>query len=246
MSAVEIRNLSPRESRYVALKVMNPDMCDADALRQAGFGESVVGHPSRVVSDEMREYVERIRAQAIEATLQEAFLDAAEVLRELIRNYAGLLVQEARLQSMLGHDIAELYDERGNVKAIALWPEKWRTMLVVEIESRESSERSHDGTTEDKEGGWDKTGELKKVKRESTLAIEKELRDCKRAQVDCLKVIGNHQKVRAFPVPGDKLGDGMNRIADAINAATVVSLASVCTPEQLQELRQRALESQNK
>lgn len=201
MSVAEPRSLSPRESRYVAIKTANPDLCDADALRQAGFGESVVCHPSRVVSQQMREYVEKIRAQAVEATLQEAFLDAAEVLRELIRNYAGLLIQDQRLQSMLGHDVMDLYHMDGTMMRIEMWPEVWRRYLITEIETRESSERSHDGRTEDKPGGWDQTGVIRKIKRESTLAIEKELRECKKAQTDCLKIIGNHVKVKAFPVP---------------------------------------------
>lgn len=197
MSALPaVRKLSIREAMVV--RSMEQGGVLGTALRDAGWGDWAQHHSGQWLQDHPDV------AMVLDSIRDQILIDAEEVLRELVSNYAGLLVQETRLQSMLGHDIAELYDERGNVKAIASWPEKWRTMLVVEIESRESSERSHDGTTEDKQGGWDKTGELKKVKRESTLAIEKELRDCKRAQVDCLKVIGNHVKVKAFPQQGDQ------------------------------------------
>lgn len=219
MSAQPPRNLTIRESRFMQLKLEDPDISDRQALLRAGFDPWTAGHADRVIPPELREYLEDLRQRAVAASLAAGFIDATEVLNELIRSLARFTQQAERLHGMLGHDIAELYSETGALRAVADWPEHWRRQLVVEVESREESERSHDGATKDKDGGWDKVGELKKVKRESTLGIERELRNTEKEIRETLEAIGRHVQVKAWQNPMDKLGDGLQAVAGAIDAA---------------------------
>lgn len=209
------RGLTPTEARYVAALTENPDLSDLQALRKAGFGDSVCYNPSRVVTPELKAYAEHLRARAIEATLQEAYLDASEVLRELIRQYAGLIAQEARLLALLGHDFAELYDEAGAIKAPASWPEAWRKSLITEFEMRLEHGRPKDGD----ETAWSPVATITKVKRERPLDIERTLMACQREKRECLETIGKHVEVKAFPVPGDKLADAVGDLAGSIDRA---------------------------
>jgi hypothetical protein len=57
--------------------------------------------------------------------------------------------------------------------------------------SRDESVRSHDGEDAEGRGGWDTGGIVRKIKRESTLAIERQIREC-------LRQIGEHVNVAAF------------------------------------------------
>src|SRR5688572_32674043 len=134
MSVASLPGLTLRESRYIALKTADPDISDREALRTAGFSESVLSHPDRVVSVKMRRHIEKLRTQAIEATLQEGVLDATEILRELIRQMGRLTAQAERLYGMLGHDIAELYGDQGALRPVKDWPEVWRRQLAAEVE----------------------------------------------------------------------------------------------------------------
>jgi uncharacterized protein (DUF2267 family) len=209
------RGLTLREARYLELKIANPDMLDAHALREAGFITSVCNNPTRVKTPEMAAYIESVRAQAIEATLQEAFFDAQEVLRELIRQLARLTSQAQRLHADLGHDLKDLYSETGVLRPVADWPEAFRTRLVVEMETREEFGRSQDGG----DSSWDKTADIRKIKRESTIQIERTLLAVEKEIRECVSEIGRHVDVKAFPVPGDKLADAVGDLAGSIDRA---------------------------
>ncbi len=181
--------LTVRESLVV--KAINAGVKESEAIKLGGWGNWAGEHPGVWLRDH----------PAVLATishLRETILfDAAEVLRELIRQYAGLIVQEARLEGMLGHDIGDLYSVSGALLPVKDWPEQWRTQLVVEIQTKEEFGRSDDGRDGEKRGGWDKEADVKNLKRESTLAIERELRACKKQQVEVLELMMQHKAVDA-------------------------------------------------
>lgn len=208
-----IKGLRPAEARFVKILVANPDLSETEALRRAGFTESVAVHPGRI-TESLRPYVEDIRRRAVEATLQEAYFDATEVLNELIRSLARQIAGLERLHAMLGHDIKELYSASGALHAVAEWPNVWRTRLVVEIETRESSKRSDDGVQAGDSKAWDKDGEVKKIKRESALAIEKEIRSAEKGINETLETIGRHINVRAFQQPNQDININITVSAD--------------------------------
>lgn len=178
------------------------DMDYEDAARRCGivnnprwFGRAMLQRPN----------VKKIIAAEMEARCVRVRVDSDLVLRELVSQWA-------RLRSMLDRDIAEIYDDRGNLRPVSEWPRGWRTRLISEITTQQLSERSHDGETRDREGGWDQVGQVTKIKRTDALAIERELRAC-------LGEIGRHTDVSAFPVPGAKLGEGMEALAATIDKA---------------------------
>lgn len=138
----------------------------------------------------------RVRAMVnaeIEARKLRLTIEADFVLAELLRQYA-------RLSSMLGHDMSLLYSDTGAIKPISDWPAVFRERLITEIHSQDTFERSTDGEQAEERQSWDKSGTVTKVKRESTLAIEKEIRAT-------LQMIGQHINVKAFPVAESKGGD---------------------------------------
>jgi len=148
-----------------------------------------------VIGPEIRAQVEKLREKAVAAALEEGFLDAKEVLAELIRQLARLTSQAQRLHADLGHDIGDLYRLNGQMYPIEMWPEAWRRRLVVEMETLERNVRSHDGQTAEKSGGWDVVGEVRKFKRESTLQIERTLLQVEKEIRDTLELISRHKAV---------------------------------------------------
>lgn len=124
----------------------------------------------------------------------------------------ALVAQLARLTGMLGHNLKEIYREDGSLLSVHDWPAHWGERLITEIHSEEESVRSHDGEDKEGKGGWDTGATIRKIKRESTLAIEKQIREC-------LESIGRHVNVKAWQNPMDKLGDGLTAVAESIDAA---------------------------
>lgn len=135
-------------------------------------------------------------------------IDADFVLSELMRQYV-------RLIGMLGHDMASLYNETGALLPLADWPEVWRTRLVTEVDTREILI----GAGDDAEPAI-----LTKIKRESTLSIERELRAC-------LEQIGKHTAVKAFDVdrnpPPRPVQINIVHVAGEIPAKTAEKLDTV-------------------
>jgi len=205
------RQLTVRESLVVRGVMTGKDV--GVALREAGWGDWAQHHSGTWLADHPQV------AAVISNMREEILFDAAESLRELIRGYAGLLIQEARLESMLGHDIGDLYTPTGMLKEVSEWPDVWRKILVTEIETRQENERSHDGETTDKQGGWDVAGEVKKIKRERALDIERTLMQCKREQREQLELIMKHKAVDAMVQPGDKLAGAVGDLAGSIDRA---------------------------
>lgn len=103
----------------------------------------------------------------------------------------GLWEQFQRLTSMLEMDIAELYTADGAMRPVTDWPERWRMGMIEGIETKELFAYSKDGTQDGESKAWDKIGEVHKIKRAGSLAIEKEIREC-------LALIGKHVNVQAF------------------------------------------------
>ena len=83
----------------------------------------------------------------IEAIIEDAGVDAHDAWIQLSRIFDG--------------DRSEILDETGNVKPMNQWPLIFRQCLNVVIE--DISQRSHDGETKDKDGGWDKSGKRVRV-----------------------------------------------------------------------------------
>lgn len=216
----ELPALTLRESRYIQAKIADPFISDRAALTWAGFGPWICAHAPSVVTPEMRALVDKYRMAAVTASLQQGVCDAKEVLFELMRQLARLMCALDELREQVGQDLADLYDEEtGLLAPIHAWPEVWRRHLAVEVETREGARRSDDGVQAGESKAWDKDGEIKKVKRESPLAIRAEIRQTEREIRECLKTIGNHVQVKAFPVPGDKLADSVDGLVESINRA---------------------------
>ena len=101
-----------------------------------------------------------------------------------------LWAQVARLLAMLDTDLRDINTDDGKLKPIIEWPEIWRTAMVNGIEVEELFERSKDGG----DSSWDKSGEVRKIKRESRLAIERQIKET-------LELIGRHTSIKAFETP---------------------------------------------
>jgi phage terminase small subunit len=174
------------------------DLNASKAARRCGW------HPGAGVQLLGRLDVRYLIGQILADRSKRLKIDADFVLSELIQQYW-------RLMGMLGHDIAEICNADGTMKPLQEWPEIWRTDLITGIDVEEMFGRSNDNTDLG-HGGWDVTGTVKKIKRESKLAIEKQI-------TQVIGEIGRHTNVKAFPVPGETLGEGLTDYANAINAA---------------------------
>ncbi len=142
-------DMTLREARYVNAAVNGES--DYKALRQAGWSHDLAAHPARVITDEMRAEVERLREGLVVATIENGRINAEE-----IHDY---------LSDALRADMREIREDDGSFKPQSEWPDIWgRMMEAGDIEVEYLSERSHDGETKDKEGGWDVKGKVIKVK----------------------------------------------------------------------------------
>ena len=181
-----------------------------DAGRGAGFTESMC----RVARDKietpaMREVIERMRIELVENAVEEGLIDAAE-----IHEY---LTDAVRAQ------MSDIRNDDGSFRPISEWPAIWQRMVEggdVEVET--SSERSHDGQTKDKAGGWDVAGTVTKVKYRFG------------PRHKWVELAMRHKAVDAMIQPRSDV------TAVAVVSNTVVNLAQVCTMEQLEELRRLA------
>lgn len=110
------------------------------------------------------------------------------------------------LYAMATADLADLIAPDGTVLPVDVWPDVFRRGLVNGIDVEAKFERSHDGEVQDGEGrkSWDKSGTITKVKLSDRLKV--------------LELLGRHVQVKAFPQPGEKLGEGLEAAAHAIDA----------------------------
>lgn len=106
----------------------------------------------------------------------------------------GLVTAEKlhrRWSEMFEADIADIIDDHGHYKPIKEWPKVWRQMLAG-CDVKELFERSKDG----KGAGWDKIGEVVKLKWVGV----KELGE----------LLGKHKAVDAFVAQGDQKGGDLH------------------------------------
>lgn len=155
------RILTYREARYVSARLRGLEK--REAAKDAGFTGWQVVSPGRA-----------IETPAVLAALEEA----SEILADHVIS-AGL-VDTAELwqyaSDALRSDIADIKHRRkdcdcgtectpGTYRDVEDWPLIWRQMAEGgDLEIEPSSERSHDGETKDKAGGWDVVGQVTKVK----------------------------------------------------------------------------------
>lgn len=99
-----------------------------------------------------------------------------------------------RLSEMFDADIGDIFNEDGKFKPIHEWPRVWRQMLSG-TEVKELFERSKDGGN----SSWDQVGELVRMKFADPLKI--------------MELAGRLRPVDAFPMPGEKLGEGLQDMA---------------------------------
>lgn len=151
--------MTPKQSAFVAEYLI--DLNATQAAIRAGYSAraaKVQGH-RMLTNANVSLAIEKAKASRAERT----GIDADWVLH--------------RLHDEATADIADIYDDAGNLKPIKEWPKVWRTGLVAGIET--TTERA--GDTED---GAPKFGTVKKVK----------LTD--RARL--VEMIGKHVDVGAF------------------------------------------------
>ncbi len=123
-----------------------------------------------------------------------------------------------KLWQMANARLSDLRAEDGSILPMKDWPEVFQSGLVQGFEQEDTYKRSHDGEVADEDGkkSWDKSGRITKIKLVDRLKL--------------LELLGRHVQVKAFPQMGEKLGEGLTNMADAINSA-------------IAEGRQRALRS---
>ena len=79
------------------------------------------------------------------------------------------LLDAQELHEYLGEalraDLADIQNDDGTFKPLSVWPEVWRRLCDGgDVEVEFASQRSHDGATKDKQGGWDIKGEVRRVR----------------------------------------------------------------------------------
>lgn len=178
----------PRDIDQIFAREYLKDLDVAKAAERVGILRSVRHFGNALLKRHRVQAIIQAEMQARRVRLQ---IDADFVLSELMR-------QLARLTAMLGQDIGELYAESGAIKPLAEWPALWRQRLVTEIHSQDLYEYSSDGVQAGESKTWDKSGTITKIKRESTLAIEREIRAT-------LRQIGEHVDVKAYQAPGTQV-----------------------------------------
>lgn len=149
--------LTYREARYVAARLQSKS--HQQSLLDAGFSKHLAAHPDFVVTEEMTAEVERLQKELVANTLQAGLIDAVEIheyLTEAIRA-----------------DVSDIKNDDHSYKPLSEWPEIWRRLYEEgHIEVETLSDRSHDGATRDKPGGWDIVGQVTKVKLKFTSKVK--------------------------------------------------------------------------
>lgn len=116
------RGLTPRQAMFVREYLV--DLNSTQAAIRAGYSERTAKQQgSRLLTNDD---VQAAIAEAMKARATAVDISAEEVLR--------MLADEARA------DLADLYDDKGNLLPIRDWPRAWRRGLVVGIESFEEFE----------------------------------------------------------------------------------------------------------
>lgn len=166
------------------------------ALLAAGFGAGNADNPDRIITQEMRAELARLQTELVAQTLDNGLVDATE-----IHEY---------LTECLRADMRDIRNDDGSFKPQSEWPEIWgRMMEAGDCEVETASERSHDGETTDKRGGWDAKGTVTKVKLKFT------------SRAKLLELAMRHKAVNAMVE--QKSGDVNITLVTAERAREVVS-----------------------
>lgn len=190
-------SLSDRHARFVEEYLI--DFSPQNAAFRAGFRYKLAG-------------AHLMQRMDVRIAIRQAQLDRSRRVQFTADHVLiAMVAQLSRLTSMLGHNVKEIYREDGSLLPVHEWPAHWGERLITEIHSEDTYDYSKDGVQAGESKTWDKSGTVTKIKRESTLAIEKQIREC-------LAEIGRHVNVKAWVNPNDKLADGLSDIAKAITA----------------------------
>ena len=136
-----------------------------DALRTAGFSEWQARCPAQIITDEIRQTVERQTKELIANTLEEGLVTAEELHEDMSRIWRARMSEIKHRQQECPCGAAPGGCLPGAFLDIDQWPAIWQQMVEAgDIEIETKSERSHDGETKDQEGGWDRTGQITKVR----------------------------------------------------------------------------------
>lgn len=189
----KIEGLTYRESR-VAISIVDGSP-ECEALKLAGFGPFYQRHPNAFPAmTRIREEVARLQDSLSTATLEYGLIDALE-----IHEY---------LTDALRARISDIRRDDGSYLPTSEWPDIWQRMYEAgDVEIEELSERSNDGATKGKRGGWDGIGTVTKVK----------IKFASRAKL--LELAMKHRGVNAMVNPNDKLGEGLSDLAGSIDRA---------------------------
>lgn len=155
------RKLTPRQQRFVDEYLV--DLNASQAAIRAGYSQKtagVIGH------------------QLLKKTLISAAISAGKAERSQKTQIDAKWLIE-RLAAEATADVADLYDDEGNLKPIRQWPMVWRQGLVsgMDVERLRSRNREDDGD-----------------KREGTTLVKLKLSD----RTKRLELIGKHIDVAAF------------------------------------------------
>ena len=152
-------------SQAVAIAVANRQQ--AQSKRQAKvIALHVAGLTRQQIADQLG-----VTRRTVYRDLADAADDRVDV--EQIIEDSGVDATDAwiKLSKCFDADLRDVFNDDWSMKPLAEWPEVWRTGLAGEIKIEDISERSHDGATKDKDGGWDQVGKRVTLKRESLLKI---------------------------------------------------------------------------
>lgn len=143
-------SLTFREAKYITGRLKG--LSKTEAGKAAGFSHWLSHNAGEMIeTDAIRQEVARLQQELVANTLEAGLIDATE-----IHEY---------LTECLRADMRDIRNQDGSFKPQSEWPEIWgRMMEAGDCEVETSSERSHDGETTDKRGGWDAKGTVTKVK----------------------------------------------------------------------------------
>jgi len=178
------RKITWKEARYAAARINGCDM--GKAARLAGFSEGVALHAGAIIEPKVAEAIDEAQEVLATHALAVGLVDAAEVLEHLTDEIRG--------------DLADLYDEAGELKPIHEWP-LWARQGGVEVLDEPNMVHSADGGG----GSWDQVGRRLKIRAGSRQkTIENAMK---------------HKAVDAMVQPGDKLAGAVGDLASSLDRA---------------------------
>lgn len=142
--------LTHKESKYIAARINGKT--EKDALIAAGFSKWIAHTPGQLAGiEKMRAEVEKYTAELVANTIEEGLIDATE-----IHEY---------LSEALRARISDIQNDDFTFKPLNEWPDIWQRMYEAgDVSVEKLYDRSNDGATKDKRGGWDETGTVTQIK----------------------------------------------------------------------------------